>query len=105
MGVVLGLAISAFPGLDGIAELAIVIPFVSWIDTVSALASLVAKLVAIPVCDTFTSMLVGIPRSGAMAVRLGSMVLLSIDAGPVIVSGELYELNLLSRLNVELVAN
>ena len=38
LGVMLGLAIGAFPGLGGIAGLAIMMPFLYGMDTVSALA-------------------------------------------------------------------
>jgi len=65
MGVMLGLAIGAFPGLGGIAGLAIMMPFLYGMDTVSALATLVGLVAVIPTSDTFTSVLMGIPGSSA----------------------------------------
>ena len=65
LGVMLGLAIGAFPGLGGIAGLAIMMPFLYGMDTVSALAMLVGLVAVIPTSDTFTSVLMGIPGSSA----------------------------------------
>ncbi len=65
LGVMLGLAIGAFPGLGGIAGLAIMMPFLYGMDTVSALATLVGLVAVIPTSDTFTSVLMGIPGSSA----------------------------------------
>ena len=65
LGVALGLAIGAFPGLGGIAGLAIMMPFLYGMDTVSALAMLVGMVAVIPTSDTFTSVLMGIPGSSA----------------------------------------
>ena len=65
LGVMLGLAIGAFPGLGGIAGLAIMMPFLYGMDTVSALAMLVGMVAVIPTSDTFTSVLMGIPGSSA----------------------------------------
>ena len=61
LGVMLGLAIGAFPGLGGIAGLSIMVPFLYGMDTVSALATLVGLVAVIPTSDTFTSILMGIP--------------------------------------------
>ena len=65
LGVMLGLAIGAFPGLGGIAGLSIMVPFLYGMDTVSALATLVGLVAVIPTSDTFTSILMGIPGSSA----------------------------------------
>ena len=65
LGVMLGLAVGAFPGLGGIAGLAIMMPFLYGMDTVSALATLVGLVAVIPTSDTFTSVLMGIPGSSA----------------------------------------
>ena len=65
LGVMLGLAIGAFPGLGGIAGLSIMMPFLYGMDTVSALATLVGLVAVIPTSDTFTSVLMGIPGSSA----------------------------------------
>ena len=65
LGVALGLAIGAFPGLGGIAGLSIMMPFLYGMDTVSALATLVGLVAVIPTSDTFTSVLMGIPGSSA----------------------------------------
>ena len=65
LGVTLGLAVGAFPGLGGIAGLAIMMPFLYGMDTVSALATLVGMVAVIPTSDTFTSVLMGIPGSSA----------------------------------------
>ena len=65
LGVMLGLAVGAFPGLGGIAGLAIMMPFLYGMDTVSALATLVGMVAVIPTSDTFTSVLMGIPGSSA----------------------------------------
>ena len=65
LGVMLGLAVGAFPGLGGIAGLAIMMPFLYGMDTVSALAMLVGMVAVIPTSDTFTSVLMGIPGSSA----------------------------------------
>ena len=65
LGVMLGLAVGAFPGLGGIAGLAILMPFLYGMDTVSALAMLVGMVAVIPTSDTFTSVLMGIPGSSA----------------------------------------
>lgn len=65
MGVMLGLAIGAFPGLGGIAGLSIMMPFLYGMDTVSALATLVGLVAVVPTSDTFTSVLMGIPGSSA----------------------------------------
>jgi len=64
-GVMLGLAIGAFPGLGGIAGLSIMMPFLYGMDTLSALAMLVGLVAVIPTSDTFTSVLMGIPGSSA----------------------------------------
>jgi TctA family transporter len=65
LGVTLGLAIGAFPGLGGIAGLSIMMPFLYGMDTLSALAMLVGLVAVIPTSDTFTSVLMGIPGSSA----------------------------------------
>jgi putative tricarboxylic transport membrane protein len=65
LGVMLGLAVGAFPGLGGIAGLSIMMPFLYGMDTVSALATLVGLVAVIPTSDTFTSVLMGIPGSSA----------------------------------------
>jgi len=65
LGVSLGLAIGAFPGLGGIAGLSIMMPFLYGMDTTSALATLVGLVAVIPTSDTFTSVLMGIPGSSA----------------------------------------
>tara|TARA_B100000029_G_scaffold362826_1_gene355848 strand:+ start:907 stop:2907 length:2001 start_codon:yes stop_codon:yes gene_type:complete len=65
LGVLLGLAVGAFPGLGGIAGLSIMMPFLYGMDTVSALATLVGLVAVIPTSDTFTSVLMGIPGSSA----------------------------------------
>ena len=65
LGVMLGLAIGAFPGLGGIAGLSIMMPFLYGMETVSALATLVGLVAVIPTSDTFTSVLMGIPGSSA----------------------------------------
>ena len=65
LGVMLGLAVGAFPGLGGIAGLAIMMPFLYGMDTVSSLATLVGLVAVIPTSDTFTSVLMGIPGSSA----------------------------------------
>ncbi len=65
LGVSLGLAIGAFPGLGGIAGLSLMMPFLYGMDTVSALATLVGLVAVIPTSDTFTSVLMGIPGSSA----------------------------------------
>jgi TctA family transporter len=65
MGVMLGLAIGAFPGLGGIAGLSMMMPFLYGMDTVSALATLVGLVAVIPTSDTFASVLMGIPGSSA----------------------------------------
>ena len=64
-GVMLGLAIGAFPGLGGIAGLSIMMPFLYGMETLSALAMLVGLVAVIPTSDTFTSVLMGIPGSSA----------------------------------------
>ena len=61
LGVTLGLAIGAFPGLGGIAGLSIMMPFLYGMDTLSALAMLVGLVAVIPTSDTFTSVHMGIP--------------------------------------------
>ncbi|HEY5622717.1 MAG TPA: tripartite tricarboxylate transporter permease, partial [Gammaproteobacteria bacterium] len=65
LGVMLGLAIGAFPGLGGIAGLSIMMPFLYGMDTLSALGMLVGLVAVIPTSDTFTSVLMGIPGSSA----------------------------------------
>jgi TctA family transporter len=65
LGVGLGLAVGAFPGLGGIVGLSMVMPFLYGMDTVSALATLVGLVAVIPTSDTFTSILMGIPGSSA----------------------------------------
>jgi TctA family transporter len=65
LGVTLGLAIGAFPGLGGIAGLSIMMPFLYGMDTLSALAMLVGLVAVIPTSDTFTSVLMGIPGSSS----------------------------------------
>lgn len=65
LGVGLGLAVGAFPGLGGIVGLSMVMPFLYGMDTISALATLVGLVAVIPTSDTFTSILMGIPGSSA----------------------------------------
>ena len=65
LGVMLGLAVGAFPGLGGITGLSIMMPFLYGMETVSALAMLVGLVAVIPTSDTFTSILMGIPGSSA----------------------------------------
>jgi putative tricarboxylic transport membrane protein len=65
LGVGLGLAVGAFPGLGGIVGLSMVMPFLYGMDTISALATLVGLVAVIPTSDTFTSVLMGIPGSSA----------------------------------------
>jgi len=65
MGVALGLAVGAFPGLGGIVGLSMVMPFLYGMDTISALATLIGIVAVIPTSDTFTSVLMGIPGSSA----------------------------------------
>ena len=65
LGVMIGLAIGAFPGLGGIAGLSIMMPFLYGMDTFSALAMLVGLVAVIPTSDTFASVLMGIPGSSA----------------------------------------
>jgi putative tricarboxylic transport membrane protein len=65
LGVGLGLAVGAFPGLGGIVGLSMVMPFLYGMDTISALATLIGIVAVIPTSDTFTSILMGIPGSSA----------------------------------------
>jgi len=65
LGVTLGLAVGAFPGLGGIVGLSMVMPFLYGMDTISALATLIGIVAVIPTSDTFTSVLMGIPGSSA----------------------------------------
>jgi len=64
-GVLLGLAVGAFPGLGGIAGLALLLPFLYGLDTVSGLAMMVGLVTVIPTSDTFTSVMMGIPGSSS----------------------------------------
>jgi len=64
-GVLLGLAVGAFPGLGGIAGLALLLPFLDGLDAVSGLAMMVGLVAVIPTSDTFTSVLMGIPGSSS----------------------------------------
>jgi len=65
LGVVLGLMVGAFPGLGGIAGLALLLPFLYGLDPVSGLAMMVGLVAVIPTSDTFTSVLMGIPGSSS----------------------------------------
>jgi putative tricarboxylic transport membrane protein len=65
LGVVLGLMVGAFPGLGGIAGLALLLPFLYGLDVVSGLAMMVGLVAVIPTSDTFTSVLMGIPGSSS----------------------------------------
>ena len=64
-GVLLGLAVGIFPGLGGIAGLAMLLPFLYGLDPVSGLAMMVGLVAVIPTSDTFTSVLMGIPGSSS----------------------------------------
>ncbi|ESR26954.1 tripartite tricarboxylate transporter permease [Lutibaculum baratangense] len=64
-GVLLGLSIGVLPGLGGIAGLALVLPFIYGMDSVSGLALMVGLIAVIPTSDTFSSVLLGIPGSSA----------------------------------------
>ncbi len=64
-GVLLGLSIGVLPGLGGIAGLALVLPFMYGMDSVSGLALMVGLIAVIPTSDTFSSVLLGIPGSSA----------------------------------------
>lgn len=65
IGVVMGLAVGAFPGLGGIAGLSLLLPFLYGLDPVSGLAMMVGLVAVIPTSDTFTSVLMGIPGSSS----------------------------------------
>jgi len=65
LGVIIGLAIGVFPGLGGIAGLALLMPFLYGLEQTSALAMLIGLVAVIPTSDTFTSVLMGIPGSSA----------------------------------------
>lgn len=65
LGLFLGLAVGAFPGLGGIAGLALLLPFLYGLDPVSGLALMVGLIAVIPISDTFTSVLMGIPGSSS----------------------------------------
>lgn len=64
-GVLLGMCVGVFPGLGGIAGLSLVLPFIYGLDSISGLALMVGLVAVIPTSDTFTSVLLGIPGSGA----------------------------------------
>ncbi|BBM88573.1 hypothetical protein COTS27_00254 [Spirochaetota bacterium] len=65
LGVCLGLSVGIFPGLGGIAGLALVLPFLYGVDPVSGLALMVGLVAVIPTSDTFSSILMGIPGSSS----------------------------------------
>lgn len=65
IGVVVGLMVGVFPGLGGIAGLALLMPFLYGLDQISALAMLIGLVAVIPTSDTFASVLMGIPGSSA----------------------------------------
>ena len=65
LGVVMGLAIGVFPGLGGIAGLALLLPFLYGLDPISGLAMMIGLVAVIPTSDTFTSVLMGIPGSSS----------------------------------------
>lgn len=64
-GVLLGLSVGVFPGLGGIAGLALVIPFLYGVEPISGLALMVGLVAVIPTSDTFSSVLLGIPGSSS----------------------------------------
>lgn len=65
LGVLIGLTIGFLPGLGGISGMSLLIPFVYGMDQVSAIAMLIGMIAVIPIGDTFTSILMGIPGSSA----------------------------------------
>jgi TctA family transporter len=80
LGVALGLAIGALPGVGGLMGLVIALPFTYGMDPVSAFALLLALFAVTTTGDTITSVMLGIPGSGASATLL--------DGYPMAMQGE-----------------
>ena len=64
-GVLLGIVVGIFPGLGGIAGLSLILPFMFGLDPVLGLALMIGMIAVIPISDTFSSVLLGIPGSSA----------------------------------------
>lgn len=64
-GVMLGLVIGVFPGLGGIAGLSLMLPFMFGLEPLLGLALMIGMIAVVPISDTFSSVLLGIPGSSA----------------------------------------
>ncbi|MGH2453351.1 MAG: tripartite tricarboxylate transporter permease [bacterium] len=65
LGVLAGIIVGILPGMGGIVAVAILLPFVTQLDAVGALALLTGALAVVHTSDTVTSVLIGAPGSSA----------------------------------------
>ena len=61
LGVLMGLALGAIPGLGGLTGLAILLPFTFDMDAYAAIAIIIGLLAVAPTADTIPSVLFGVP--------------------------------------------
>ena len=65
LGVAIGLVIGFLPGLGGMVGMSISLPFVFGMDPYTGMALLIGMISIVHTCDTFPSVLLGVPGTSA----------------------------------------